>query len=245
MSSYALHDYRREQLGLEKEPTHSQTVHNGVTATRIDRFYIPTTRKYEDTLWNIEIREQFVWGREPSDHKPLLLHIEAIKGERGHSRSTIKEELVFDPKIQSKIKEIVIECYRQTASESRKWERSMAALRDYLLSETRARQKKDSFEMIQIKNSLEISRKHEAKNGPSPQTLAHQKQLKTRLFELECPEAQGLATKAAAIRMTERSDTCTKAYFRTFNQGTGKTAMDKQNQDSPMDGWQRTDMDRN
>jgi hypothetical protein len=25
MSSYALHDYRREQLGLEKEPTHSQT----------------------------------------------------------------------------------------------------------------------------------------------------------------------------------------------------------------------------
>ena len=38
------------------------------------------------------------------------------------------------------------------------------------------------------------ARKHEAKNGPSPQILAHQKQLKTRLFELECPEAQGLAT---------------------------------------------------
>ena len=32
-----------------------------MTATRIDRFYIPTTKKYEDTLWNIEIKEQFVW----------------------------------------------------------------------------------------------------------------------------------------------------------------------------------------
>ena len=75
MSSYALHDYRREQLGLEKEPTHSQAVHNGVTATRIDRFYIPTTNKYEDTLWNIEIKEQFVWDSDPSDHKPVLLHV--------------------------------------------------------------------------------------------------------------------------------------------------------------------------
>ena len=40
--------------------------------------------------------------------------------------------------------------------------------------------------------------------------------LKTQLFELECPEAQGLASKAAAVRMAERSDACTKAYFRTF-----------------------------
>ena len=79
---------------------------------------VPTTNKYEDTLWNIEIKEEFVWDSDPSDHKPVLLHVEAIKGERGHSRSTIKEELVFDPKIQAKIKEIVKECYNRQGSES-------------------------------------------------------------------------------------------------------------------------------
>ena len=89
-----------------------------MTATRIDRFYVPTTNKYEDTLWNIEIKEEFVWDSDPSDHKPVLLQVEAIKGERGHSRSTIKEELVFDPTIQTKIKEIVKECYNRQGSES-------------------------------------------------------------------------------------------------------------------------------
>ena len=108
------------------------------------------------------------------------------------------------------------ECYNRQGSESAKWQHSMADLRDYLLSETRARQKKDSTEMVQVKNRLETTRKFEAKHGPSPQILARQKQLKTRLFELECPEAQGLASKAAAVRMAERSDACTKAYFRTF-----------------------------
>ena len=216
MASYSLHDYRREQLGQEKEPTHTQRVQNGVTATRIDRLYIPTSKKYEDTLWNIEVREDFVWDTEPSDHKPIVLQIEAIKGEHGHSRSTINEELVFDPKIQNEIKKIVINEYSTNGSESAKWQRAMASLRDYLLQETRSRQRKDSNEIKQLRDKIEVVRRKEARTGPTIAISELLKKYKTRLFELENPAIQGLASKAAAIRMAERSDACTKAYFRSF-----------------------------
>ena len=42
------------------------------------------------------------------------------------------------------------------------------------------------------------------------------KELKKELFNLEHPEQELLAKKSAAVNMTERSDKCTKAFFRSY-----------------------------
>ena len=217
ISSYNLFDLRRQQLGNEKEPTCLTRVHDGVTATRIDRFLIPTSSKYDDVLFNIHVRDDLVWVKDStSDHKTLILDIETTQGEKGHSRPTIREDLVFQPKIQSKIMLIVNDTYKKGGSESKKWMNAMTALKSYLLDETNKRRKKDSIKIVQLRSVIEITRKMEAKDGATSASQQTMKELKKELFNLEHPEQELLAKKSAAVNMTERSDKCTKAFFRSY-----------------------------
>lgn len=52
--------------------------------------------------------------------------------------------------------------------------------------------------------------------GYTEENLAKLRELKAHIFTLENPEAPQLADAARAKSMTDRSESCTKAYFKTY-----------------------------
>ena len=215
MARFNLHDYRREQLETDFEPTRSGTNSQGApVATRLDRFYLPTHADFDSTLWDIHVCPTLVWSKENSDHLPVVLTIEPSVGERGHERETIREELVFKPDIQEKILAALSKAYEGTSSLNKKWSRANNMIRHLLLTETAKLKKKEKIEAKATRVRLIVVTKAIAED-PSVPLIAEQKKLKAELFALENPEAPHLASAARAKSMSDRSEACTLPFFRT------------------------------
>ena len=105
MRSKGLVDERREQLGNIAEYTRFEAtpVHGTITATRLDRFYIPSHKDFEDYQWNFEVTNEFIFKPTNSDHYGVILEMDPCTGELGHDRRTIREDLVKDREIQVKM----------------------------------------------------------------------------------------------------------------------------------------------
>ena len=92
---FNIYDYRRDQLGTSFEATRTGSTATGVTATRLDRWLIPSHKDFDSTLWDIHVQPELVWSKENSDHLPVVLTIEPSKGKKGSDRQTIREDIIF------------------------------------------------------------------------------------------------------------------------------------------------------
>ena len=81
------------------------------------RWYVPVDGTHEDTLWSVEVRDDMVWSNKPTDHSLVLLSLERAKGERGHHRRTVREELILKPSVQDKIRKTTEEAYARGGRE--------------------------------------------------------------------------------------------------------------------------------
>ena len=166
-------------------------------------------------LWTIHVKEDFIWKKNASDHKLVILEQTTQKGERGRDRQTIDESLAWDEKVQEMILNIVRKAYRGSGSEEDKWTRAMKKMKNYLLDETNRRKKKRRKEAKAQRDQLrEVARR--LTKAPNKRLLEIEKELKAEIFELEHPEIETPITEARATQMTHRSDACTKAFFQSY-----------------------------
>ena len=124
MEERNLLDYHRHQLGDEFDFTRAGNTSSGVCRTRLDRWYVPTGDDWADLLWTIDVRSDLV----VSDHRAVMLTVEAPGGEQGRDVKTINELIYKEPEILNEARKIVRDAYSRTrGSQSKKW---MAAMRD-------------------------------------------------------------------------------------------------------------------
>ena len=103
-SDVGLIDERREQLGTEAEYTrsHDSVDRAGhITSTRIDIWFTPSNL---DFLQSFEVDNSFIFKLKKSDHSAVSLTLDNQRGEMGHERKTINEELILRADIQTSIK---------------------------------------------------------------------------------------------------------------------------------------------
>ena len=215
MGAWSLIDYRREQLGTDFEYTRKGTDETTVI-TRIDRWYLPTGPAHANYLWDIHPRNDLVISTTVKDHLPLVLTIEPVEGERGHERSTIREDLCCNPWIQGKIKEITLVAHQGNGPKVNKWCKAMRMIADWLLDETEKKKKKERIEERAIRAQLTITMGKINAEGPTKHNTDTENRLKTELYNLQHPEAPHLASAAKAKSMTDRSEACTFPFFKTY-----------------------------
>tara|TARA_B110000046_G_scaffold118207_1_gene125009 strand:+ start:2316 stop:6662 length:4347 start_codon:yes stop_codon:yes gene_type:complete len=209
-------DIRREQLGNEREYTRAGVNRNSdIIATRLDRWYVPTTEEERGKLWTIYVKEDFIWKKKSSDHKLVILEQTTQEGERGRDRQTIDESLAWDERIQGRIANIVHKAYKGTSSEEDKWTRAIQKMRNYLLDETNRRKKKRRTEAKAQRIQLKVIARRLTR-APNKRLFELEKELKTEIYELEHPEIEIPITESRATQMTHRSDACTKAFFQSY-----------------------------
>ena len=68
---------------------------------------------------------QLVWAPESSDHQPVVLTVEPVEGERGRDRESIREDLIFEPRVQRRLMEITKAAYEGASSKVKKWGKAM------------------------------------------------------------------------------------------------------------------------
>ena len=113
MAVKGLTDYRREQLGNKFEHTRKPWEIDSIKVmTRLDRWYIPSHEKFDTYLWDINVRPDLVWSEVPSDHLPVILTVEPMKGERGHQRANLREDLLLQTYHQKKCRSILHDNYK-------------------------------------------------------------------------------------------------------------------------------------
>ena len=213
---FNIYDYRRDQLGTSFEATRTGSTATGVTATRLDRWLIPSHKDFDSTLWDIHVQPELVWSKENSDHLPVVLTIEPSKGKKGSDRQTIREEIIFKPEMQQEIIRLSNKAYEGGAKNYKKWEKSNNMIRQYLLGETAKLRKKEKTETKRARSQLKIFTQSANTYGYTEENFARIKEIKAQIFTLENPEAPQLADAARAKSMTDRSESCTKAYFKTY-----------------------------
>ena len=216
MEECECYDVRREQLGNEREYTRAGVNRNSqVTATRLDRWYVPTEEEERGKLWTIHNKENFIWKKNSSDHKLIILEQTTQKGERGKDRQTIDETLAWDEKIQEVISRIVEKAYRKQGTEEEKWDDATEKVRRVLMDETKRKKKKRKEQARNQRLQLkEVARRLTIK--PSKKLLEVEKELKEEIFKLEHPESEIPMTESMATRMTHKSDACTQAFFKSY-----------------------------
>ena len=209
-------DLRREQLGNEREYTRAGVNRNSeIVATRLDRWYVPTEAEERGKLWTVVVKEDFIWKKSASDHKLVILEQTNQTGKRGNDRQTIDETLAWEPEVQNMIARIVTKAYRGPDSEEDKWTRTMERLKRYLLDETNRRKKKRKEKATRQREQLKLIARRMTKS-PTKRLLEVEKELKAEIFALEHPETETPLTEERAQRMTDRSDACTQAFFKTY-----------------------------
>ena len=211
MEGLNLLDIRREQLVTGKEHTRAQ----GGCMTRLDRWYVPVSERAAHMLWNVKVDDTLVWKDCPSDHLVVILDIEISVGEQGHERRTIREDLIARPSTQDLIQRTVTHAYSMGGNMEDKWTRAHNMMRHELLKLTDAERKRDAPRIQDLRNQIEVLRRKAAQRGPSPNIHRAREKLHKELLSLERPEAK-LDDKDTAKKMADRSDKCTKAYFRSY-----------------------------
>jgi hypothetical protein len=211
MEGLNLLDIRREQLVLGKEHTRAE----GGCMTRLDRWYVPVSDRAAHMLWNVKVSDTLIWKNCPSDHLVVTLDIEISVGEQGHERRTIREDLISKPETQALIFETVTKAYDMGGDVEAKWTRAHNMMRHELLKVTDAARKRDAPRIIGLRQQIEVLRRKAALRGPSPGIQRARESLHKELLALERPEAK-LDDTDTAIKMADRSDKCTKAYFRSY-----------------------------
>ena len=211
-----IYDYRRDQLDTSFEATRIRSTVSGVTATRLDRWLIPSHSDYDSTLWDIHVQPELVWSKENSDHLPVVLTIEPSIGKRGSERQTVREDIILKPEVQREIIRLLNKAYEGGAKNYNKWQKSHNLIRQYLLGETAKLKKVEKTETKRARAQLNICTQAANAYGYSEENLAELRELKAHIYKLENPEAPQLADAARGKSMTDRSETCTKAYFKTY-----------------------------
>jgi len=213
-----LNDERGDQLDGDSEITRAGNSANGYVGTRIDRWFIPTTSNYDHTLWTFELTNTFLFKRTASDHSGVLLTIDKQRGELGHDRRTVREDLLLDRDIQTHILALLKTAYKGNKSNANKWVDANNKIRDYLMSETAKRRKKDS-KQINLKTAiLKIIQTKLKKQQPTQRLLDQQARVQKELYDLKFPEVQELPTNERAYSMHQSSDTCSKQQFMPYKQ---------------------------
>eukprot|EP00966_Prymnesium_polylepis_P028346 656033-Prymnesium_polylepis.1 len=215
MGSFSLIDERREQLGEEREVTRRGVTANGVTGTRIDRWYGPTSGRWSDILWTFQTHNTFVFKKNASDHYGVALYLENQSGDLGHDRKTVLEDILLDREVQMETLRLLQAAYKGNKSNKNKWRKALNTIRQYLLVETARRRKKDKIELVKRKRLLEIV-KRKLKIEATPRRLAYEQKLQQDIYHLKHPETRELPSDVSAYNMYERAEISSKAQFSTY-----------------------------
>ena len=211
-------DERRNQLGNAPEPTRSQAGEGGrITATRLDRWYVPTAGPAKDMLWTYELHNTFTFKAVGSDHYGVVLYMEDQAGDLGHDRRTIQESIVLDRTVQGDILRVLAKAYEGNKCNANKWKDAMEGIKDLLMKETAKRRKKDKIEITRTLTSLQCIKRLIA-FAPSERRLQYEKRLQRELYELRHPEMKDLPSDVSAFNMYERSEISSKAQFSTYKE---------------------------
>ena len=146
----------------------------------------------------------------------VIVYIKGTQGKRGHDRVTINESVCEKIEVQRKIMELGTEAYNERGNPEKKWNRSMAMIKDYLVKETARERKKQVPRILQLRQMLTVLNKKVDKGGSTPQLLTLRTTTTRELKELENPELARSADTREAIKNTEKSDNSTKSYFRSY-----------------------------
>ena len=215
MADLTLLDYRRTQLEDKFEHTHLPTKDTD-NFTRLDRWYIPQDSAHSSFLWNIYVRNDLVWSTENSDHKPVILIIEPVEGERGNHRPNIREDLLYTDTLREEIMKITDTAYEGPAKPYKKWEKAMNCIQTFLIKKTNELRKKEAKEQRQTRDTLAVLNAKMNKLGATSRDIKQEKELKEHLYKLQHPEAPHLASEARAKAMTDRSESCSKTFFKPY-----------------------------
>jgi hypothetical protein len=136
MAEKGLIDERREQLEDSREYTREED--DGCTSTRLDRWYVPADT---DLLMTFNVDHTSIFKEKVSDHKCVRMLLDTRKGDLGHERTTIDEELLMESNIQEDTQKIVTDVYASQRSEMNKWTLAHVQIKDLLMKETKARRR--------------------------------------------------------------------------------------------------------
>ena len=121
--------------------------------TRLDRWYILSHEKIDTYMWHINVRPDLVWSEVPSDHLPVILTVEPMKGERGHQRANLREDLLLQTYHQKKCRSILHDNYKNnpdsTKTRVQKWKSAHDQIFNYLLIETQKLERKRTIKSRQ------------------------------------------------------------------------------------------------
>ena len=214
MDTLNLYDIRREQLGSEHEYTRISDNSNMIT-TRLDRWYVPISEAFDGTLWNVKITDTLVWKDSPSDHLPVILHVEGTRGERGHERKNIRGDLLARPHIQAMVINVCNKAYDLGGTQEERWTRAHNMMRSALLAETAKERKKDKPAILNTRAQLEVIRRMIAHRGLTPDLQRSREEAQRTLLKLERPEVRADEPETAK-KMRDQSDNCTRAMFQSY-----------------------------
>ena len=218
MAELSLADERRSQLQDKREYTRVGNSKNGWVGTRIDRWYTPTTGGMKDMLLEFGITNQFCFKKQASDHYGVWVTVENQHGKLGHDRQTIREDLVMERAVQEGILQAARKEFNAVGSAAKKWTRAMGGVRDYLMSETAKRRKKDAKEIARLEGMLGVLAKRIAKYGPTERVVTTERRLQKELYELRHPEMKDLPSDTQAYNMYTRSEVTTRAQFSPYKE---------------------------
>ena len=217
MADKGLVDERREQLGNEPEYTRIGNTRNGLTSTRLDRWYTPADI---DSLLTFNVDNTFVFKKVASDHRAVILTMDDRLGETGKARKNIDETLLDSERIQDAIAAIVKKEYdpsiRNNRSEATKWLRVNNNIKDFLFKETDAKRKRARARIEALHGYLAIYKAKHKSRAPVPRELEHEKRIHREIFELRHPEVTKEPTAEKATYMRDRAEVSTKAMFATY-----------------------------
>jgi hypothetical protein len=211
MDDNHLIDERRLQLGNDREYTRDDEAHG--TSTRIDRWYTPDDVDY---LQTIRTDNSFIFKKKASDHRAVYLTLDDRTGELGHDRVTLDEELLLDETIQYNIEKIVKEAYQGDATHHSKWKRAHERIYNLLLTETKARRKRDRVEIKRLEGILRAINTRNRHKPSTPVTVREERNIQREIYELKHPEVTREPSEREARAMYERSEVCTRAMFSTY-----------------------------
>ena len=212
LAQLELLDIRREQLGNEIEITR---IGDNI-ATRLDRWYVPLHKDFEDLLYTIETRSDLLFKKEGLDHKTVSLTVETPDGEAGHQRHTIREDLMMESWHQDEVARLTEEAYNKGGRQSVRWDRAHAAIRDFLLKETAKRRAKENKEIPMAKLRLKALDNAITRKGPSTLLTNARADAQKHLFKLENPESTPLHEERQAKNCADRSDKSTRLFFSSY-----------------------------
>ena len=203
MGEKGLADLRREQLGARAEHTRV----GSTCLTRLDRWYVPVD---SDVLFNIQVKDDLRY----SDHLPVILELDWAVGERGHERRTIREDLMYDPVVLSKVRSLIIEVYAGRGNREHKWAKWTNMVRDYLIKQTDAKRKRNAPKVRQLQMQLAIIRAQMRIHGPQEGDVQLRAKLHGELRALASPEV-GEPTPDDHHRAAQKAEQCSAPFFKT------------------------------